>query len=106
MIFAERVEFITLNIAVFLMRLKFVSIMSDKYYDLALISRYYFEILDIEQINLLIKQRVKSLNYFRRFKALAVFAGLEFLLNCKFNKKSMDTTLRYFDSILTLKYSI
>ncbi len=82
------------------------AILSDKYYELALISRYYFETLDSKQLNMLTKLRVESLSDFRRYKALSIFAGLEFLLNRSFNKTSMNTAVRYFNSIISLNYSI
>lgn len=72
--------------------------LSDQFFDLALVSRYYFDALDQESIAKIIKDNIKSIKSrteLRRLKGLGIFAAVEYFLNRPINQKSKKQLISY-----------
>lgn len=78
------------------------AVMSDKFYDLALISRFYFKEINKEKLKNLITNFIKNSKDYKRFVGLGIYGSFEFLANKSYSIKNYEDIKRYLNYIFSL----
>lgn len=69
--------------------------LSDQFFDLALVSRYYFDVFDNKVVSQILRSSIKNSFSLYRFKALGIFAAIEYFLNRPVSRKSKKQLMKY-----------